>query len=74
MTRNRSGSQGAGEVNLALIGELASGKSGNKIFIHRRLYNHLFNIIDYVILKNYMDRKWIDNMKRGVNNTLMGSD
>ena len=28
MTRNRSGSQGAGEVNLVLIGELGSGKSG----------------------------------------------
>ena len=37
MTRNRSGSQGAGEVNLALIGELGSGKSGDsKEFIHSK--------------------------------------
>lgn len=28
MMRNRSGSQGTNEVNLALIGELGSGKSG----------------------------------------------
>lgn len=31
MMRNRSGSQGTNEVNLALIGELGSGKSGSII-------------------------------------------
>jgi len=40
MTRNRSGSQGAGEVNLVLIGELGSGKSALTVkYITRRFIN-----------------------------------
>jgi len=41
MNRNRSGSQGASEVNLALIGELGSGKSGN---VYISIINIYYNI------------------------------